>query len=116
MHIDALFKAMTVLVLKDYRPPIKLCRFPFFKCYLQNTCSNGNANDQQKLHRGKISSTLKIQHLISPNRDFSRAKNKAYLTCVRQQTSSSLDILFDSELVLRLESDSSSADRLKCQI
>lgn len=65
--------------------------------------------------REKISSTLKIQHLIvSPNRDFSRAKNKAYLTYVRQQTSSSLEILFDSKLVFRLECGSSLVDRLKC--
>lgn len=31
-----LLNLMTVLVaLKDYRPPIKLCRFPCFKCYLE---------------------------------------------------------------------------------
>lgn len=68
MHIDALFKAMTVLVLKDYRPSIKLCRFPFFKCYLQNTRSNGNANDQQKLHRQRKN----IKHTKNPTFDKSK--------------------------------------------
>lgn len=59
-----------------------------------------------------MSSTLRIQHLIiNLNRAFSMAKNKAYLTYVRQQTSLSFKILTDSKLILRRERGSSLVDR-----
>ena len=59
-----------------------------------------------------MSRTIRIQHLvINLNKAFSMAKNKAYLTYVRQQKSLSLKILTDSKLTLRRECGSSLVDR-----
>lgn len=52
----------------------------------------------------------------NPNREFSRMKNEFYLIEVRQQVSTSLKILIDFELVLKLEHGSSLVVRIKCQI